>query len=87
MNTTDRQKIIVAYRRGDIRTDSDIFDLAESLGYSEKTVSKVVFQEMAAGTSCAGCKNIESRFFNSPAWPCSKCTRRDPELKDMFELE
>lgn len=87
MKTEDKQKILAAYRRGDIRTDSDIFDLAESLGYSEKAVSKVVFQEMAAGTPCAGCKNIGSRFFNSPARPCSKCTRRDPELKDMFEPE
>lgn len=87
MKTEDRQKIIAAYRRGDIRTDSDIFELAESLGYSEKAVSEVVFREMAAGTPCAGCKNIGSRFFNSPARPCSKCTRRDPELKDMFEPE
>lgn len=87
MKTEDKQKITATYRRGDIRTDSDIFDLAESLGYSEKAVSKVVFQEMAAGTPCAGCKNIGSRFFNSPARPCSKCTRRDPELKDMFEPE
>ena len=29
MKTEDRQKIIAAYRRGDIRTDSDIFDLAD----------------------------------------------------------
>lgn len=87
MKTEDRKKIIAAYWRGDIRTDSDIFELAESLGYSEKAVSEVVFREMASGTPCAGCKNIGSRFFNSPAWPCSKCTRRDPELKDMFETE
>ena len=84
---TIKDSVIAAYRRGEIRTDSDLFDLADSLKTSTKAVSKIVFQEMAAGTACAGCKNIGSRFFNSPAFPCSICTRRDTELKDMFEAE
>ena len=84
---TTKNKIVSAFRRGDIRTDSDMFDLASSLGLSEKAVRKIVFQEMAAGTSCAGCVNVGSRFYNSPAWPCSICVRRNSELKDMFEAE
>lgn len=87
MKLEDKKEIIAAYRRGEIHTDSDLFELASSFGVPEKEVSKIVFQEMASGTACAGCKNVGSRFYNSPAWPCSICTRRDPELKDMFEAE
>ena len=66
---TIKDSVIAAYRRGEIRTDSDLFDLADSLKISTKAVSKIVFQEMAAGTACAGCKNIGSRLCkNNVVW-------------------
>lgn len=87
MKTEDRLKAIKAYRRGYIQTDSDVLDLAEFLGYPPEVIQGILFREMARGTSCEGCRNVGSRFHNSPTGPCAKCTRRDPEWKDRFEPE
>ena len=85
MKTEDRLQVIAAYRRGQIQTDSDVLDLADWLGYPPEVVQNILFQEMARDTPCEGCRNVGSRFHNSPAGPCAKCTRRDPKWKDRFK--
>lgn len=82
-----KQKIIDAYLCGEIETDSDIVELAYFLGISAEEATRIILKKMHEGTPCAGCKNLGGRFTIPADHPCYKCTRRLPDLKDMFEPE
>jgi len=64
-----------------IKTDSDMMDLAEKLGSSEKELYHRRAKQNAKGSLCEGCKHIE---FIPNLYPCNNCIRLK---KDMYEKE
>lgn len=83
---TEEIKTIILNKlhNGEIKTDSDIEDLVDEYNLRYNEVEFVINLELAKGTPCEKCKHINSRFYNSPDYPCNKCSRIN-EVKDYYE--
>ena len=79
-------KVIDAWEKGELCTDSDILDMSEELGVPAKEISHIIAVERSRGTACERCKHIDGRYYYSPMPPCDKCSRIQP-VSDMYEAE
>ena len=50
------------YENGEIRTDSDIMDLAEDYGMGYRQISRILDRLKTKGTPCEGCGHVGRGF-------------------------
>lgn len=72
------------YKNGEIRTDSDVIDLAEEYGTGYRQISGILDRLKTEGTLCEGCRHVEERWNYGSI--CSRCSRLI-KAKDYFEAE
>lgn len=84
MDQSIKDKIINKFCNGDIKTDSDLIDIAEDENVSTSIVERIIFDFMARNTSCENCKYLYLRFNTTPGYPCNKCSRIN-KTQDYYE--
>lgn len=83
---TVKDIVLKKYADGEIRTDSDVLDIADECHVDPKHVYMIISKRRSIGTPCEGCRHIAGRFFYSPGFPCKGCSRNN-ETEDYFEAE
>lgn len=74
------------YENGEIRTDSDVIELAEEYGTGYRQISRILDRLKTEGTPCEGCGHIGERFCGNYDSICRRCSKV-VKTKDCFELE